>query len=324
MVGGENLSFSSKVKEELSLHFGKARHCNIAEVAAIINMCGYIGVFRNKVCIKIQTENLATARKYFTLLQKTFNIRSEILVRTNSQQKRNKVFMLRIINKDDIEKLLMATGIMATEDDKKKITNRMYPPVVNSICCRRAYIRGAFLAAGSVSDPKKTYHLEFVHSDEEHSQQLKELINSFHLDAKIVERKEHYVVYLKEGEQIVLLLNVMEAHIALMDLENVRILKDMRNNVNRMVNCETANLNKTVNAAVKQIEDISYIEKTIGLDSLPYPLEDMAWVRLHHPDASLKELGALTKPTVGKSGVNHRLRKISNIAETMREGKGDF
>ncbi len=318
------MSFSSKVKEELSSHFGNARHCNIAEIAAIINMCGHIGVFRNKICIKIQTENFAVARKYFTLLEKTFNIRSDILIRTNSQQRRNSIFILRVTNTPEVEKILMATGIMTTENGKKKIKNRIYPPVVNSICCRRAYIRGAFLASGSVSDPKKTYHLEFVHSDDEYSRQLKELINSFHLDAKIVERKEHFVVYLKEGEQIVVLLNVMKAHIALMDLENVRILKDMRNNVNRKVNCETANLNKTVNAAVKQIEDISYVEATIGLDKLPPQLEEMARVRLHHPDASLKELGILMNPIVGKSGVNHRLRKISSIAETMREGKGDF
>mgnify|MGYP003390232251 FL=1 len=165
--------------------------------------------------------------------------------------------------------------------------------------------------------------MEFVLADEFSAEQLKELINSFGLDAKVVERKEHFVVYLKEGEQIVDLLNIMEAPLALMDLENVRIMKEMRNDINRKVNCETANLNKVVGAAVKQLEDIEYIEEKIGLSSLPEQLEEIARLRLEYPDKSLKELGSFLSAPVGKSGVNHRLRKISNIAETLREGKGE-
>ena len=185
--------------------------------------------------------------------------------------------------------------------------------MVSSICCRRAYIRGAFISVGSVNDPEKNYHLEFVLADLSAAEQLRDLINAFGLDAKVVERKEHYIVYLKEGEQIVDLLNIMEAPLALMDLENVRIVKEMRNDINRKVNCETANLNKVVGAAVKQLEDINYIEETIGLARLP---------RLEYPDRSLKELGSFLMTPVGKSGVNHRLRKISSIAEALREGKG--
>ena len=165
--------------------------------------------------------------------------------------------------------------------------------------------------------------MEFVLVDKFAAEQLRELINSFELDAKVVERKEHYVVYLKEGEQIVDLLNVMEAPLALMDLENVRIVKEMRNDINRKVNCETANLNKVVGAAVKQLEDIEYIEETIGLSRLPEQLEEIARLRLEYPDKSLKELGSFLSTPVGKSGVNHRLRKISNIAEALREGKGE-
>jgi DNA-binding protein WhiA len=162
-----------------------------------------------------------------------------------------------------------------------------------------------------------------IPADEFSAEQLKELINSFGLDAKVVERKEHFVVYLKEGEQIVDLLNIMEAPLALMDLENVRIMKEMRNDINRKVNCETANLNKVVGAAVKQLEDIEYIEEKIGLSSLPEQLEEIARLRLEYPDKSLKELGSFLSTPVGKSGVNHRLRKISNIAEALREGKGE-
>ena len=179
-------------------------------------------------------------------------------------------------------------------------------------------MRGAFQASGSMSDPNKSYHFEIVCSTEEMAHQICDLICSFSMDAKIVLRKKSYVVYLKEGAQIVDILNIMEAHVSLMELENVRILKEMRNSVNRKVNCETANINKTVNAAVKQIEDIKFIQEKGRLQELPDNLYEMAQVRLEHPEAPLKELGAYLNPPVGKSGVNHRLRKISEIAENMR------
>ena len=134
-------------------------------------------------------------------------------------------------------------------------------------------------------------------------------------------RKKNIIVYLKEGDRIVDALNVMDAPVALMELENVRILKDMRNNVNRKVNCETANINKTVSAAVKQRNDIEYIRDTVGLSGLPEGLRDVALTRLAYPDASLKELGELLEEPVGKSGVNHRLRKLSEMADKLREGK---
>ena len=316
------MSFSSNVKSELSHHFGSARHCNIAELAAVINMCGEISCINNKFCIKIQTENVTVARKYFTLIKKTFNIDSEISVRKNSQLKKNRVYTLTVISNDDkVEKVLYATGIMKNNDGEKVIQNTIYPLVVSSVCCKRAYIRGAFLASGSITDPEKTYHLEFVTDNENYADSLKDVINSFGVDSKVTKRKEHYIVYLKEGEQIVDILNVMEAYVALMDLENVRILKDMRNNVNRIVNCETANLNKTITASVKQAEDINLIDRLMGIDKLPLPLKEIALVRMEFPDASLKELGEMLDPPVGKSGVNHRLRKIGEIADGLREGK---
>lgn len=318
------MSFSSNIKEELSRHFGNARHCHIAELAAILNMCGVIRYFGSHFCIKIQTENIAVARKCFTLFEKAFKIKCNVSVKGSAQQSKTKVYLLTITKPDETEKLLMATGILVLENGQKKVKNHIYSVVVNSICCRRAYIRGAFLAAGSLSDPNKTYHLEFVCNDWGYSQQLRDLINLFDMEAKIVERKEHFVVYLKDGEQIVDLLNIMEAHVGLMALENVRIFKGMRNNVNRRVNCETANLNKTVTASVKQSEDIAYIVKTIGLSKLPPQLAQTASLRLDYPDASLKELGAMVCPAVGKSGINHRLRKLSSIAQSIREGKGDF
>ena len=158
----------------------------------------------------------------------------------------------------------------------------------------------------------------------ERAAQLQQLIRSFGPDAKIVERKNHYIVYIKEGAQIVDMLNIMEAHISLMNLENIRIVREMRNDVNRKVNCEAANINKTVNAAVRQMEDIHYLETVGSLDSLPEGLAEIAGLRLAHPDASLKELGEMLTPPVGKSGVNHRLRKISQLADKLRENKEEY
>lgn len=317
------MSFSSKVKGELSLHFGNGRHCSIAETAAFVHICGQTAAFGADFCLKIQTENFFVAKKCFTLLQNTFNMIADVSVRISGLKRQTRVYTLLVRDSAQAEMLLRATGMLLLKGEEKTPIKRIYGPVVSSICCRRAYIRGAFLSVGSVNDPKKNYHLEFVLADMSSAEQLRELINTFGLDAKVVERKEHYIVYLKEGEQIVDLLNVMEAPLALMDLENVRIVKEMRNDINRKVNCETANLNKVVGAAVKQVEDIHYIDQAIGLSRLPEQLEEVARLRLEYPDKSLKELGSFLTTPVGKSGVNHRLRKISNIAETLREGKGE-
>ena len=191
-------------------------------------------------------------------------------------------------------------------------------------CCKRAFIRGAFLASGSISDPEKGYHFEIVTQDERKATHLQEIICSFQIDAKIVLRKKSYVVYVKEGAQIVDMLAIMEANVALMNLENIRILKEMRNSVNRKVNCETANINKTVNAAVKQIEDIRLIEQKKGFHNLNEGLAEIAELRLQYPEATLKELGMMLNPQVGKSGVNHRLRKLSEIADELRMNEEDL
>ncbi len=180
------------------------------------------------------------------------------------------------------------------------------------------------MSSGSISDPEKGYHFEIVCADEQKAQQLQEIICSFQIDAKIVRRKKSYVVYVKEGAQIVDMLAIMEANVALMNLENIRILKEMRNSVNRKVNCETANINKTVNAAVKQIEDIKLIQRKVGFQSLNEGLAEIAELRLQYPEATLKELGMMLTPQVGKSGVNHRLRKLSGIADELRENKEEL
>ena len=315
------MSFSGMVKEELSRQIGTARHCRIAELAALIGFCGRLEHFPQGEKLKLQTENETVARKCFTLLQKTFNIEKEISVRENSHLKRVKVYVLEISDPEEIREILQATKLIA---DSKFCDTLILQDmlVVQQSCCKRAYIRGAFLASGSISDPEKGYHFEIVYPDERKAQQLQTIIRSFSVDAKIVQRKKSYVVYVKEGAQIVDMLAVMEANVALMDLENIRILKEMRNSVNRKVNCETANINKTVNAAVKQMEDIKLIQQVMGFEQLSDGLAQIAELRMQYPEATLKELGMMLSPQVGKSGVNHRLRKLSALADELRAKQG--
>lgn len=292
------MSFSGKIKEELAGHETKARHCNLAELSAIIQMSGELLEDEEGRCVlKFHSENFQVARKCFTLMKKTFNIETDVSVRRNMVKGSDSFFIY----------------------GKGKELLAVKNTIVQAVCCKRAYIRGAFIAAGSMSDPGKSYHFEIVCNTNEQAEYLRNMINSFGMEAKIVLRKKTYVVYLKEGSQIVDILNVMEAHLALMELENVRIMKEMRNSVNRKVNCETANISKTVSAAVRQAEDIAYIRDTIGLDKLPERLKDVALTRLMYPEATLKELGGLMESPIGKSGVNHRLRKLSELAEKLRE-----
>lgn len=316
------MSFSSEVKEELSRQISPARHCQIAEIAAIISMCGRVSISStDDYALKVQTENLAVARKYFTLLKKTFNISTEVSVRQNAGQKRARTYTIGIKKHEESLRVLQAAKLLNPHMEVEENLSLLDNLVIQKTCCKRAFIRGAFLATGSISDPQKFYHFEIVCTTIQKARQLQAMLHSFDTDAKIVQRKKYYVVYLKEGAQIVDMLNVMEAHTALMNLENVRILKEMRNSVNRKVNCETANINKTVNAAVKQIEDIEYLQSAIGLERLSESLEEIARLRLEHPEATLKELGMMLTPQVGKSGVNHRLRKLSTLAKELRESK---
>ena len=317
----QELTFSGKVKEELSRQWSVGRHCQVAEVAAIISMCGKVSIdSRERYCVKIRTENISVARKYFTLLRKTFNIKTETFVTVN-KNKGNITYTVIIKQHEDTIKVLQASKLIdeVGEISEEISTNRN--ETVCKSCCKRAFLRGAFLASGSMSHPEKSYHMEFVCAAEEKAKQIQELMHSFDLDAKVVLRKKSYVVYLKEGSQIVDFLNVMEAPIALMEMENVRILKEMRNSVNRKVNCETANINKTVSAFTRQSEDIKLIQSTSGLEELPEGLREIAKLRLAYPEASLKELGNLLSEPLGKSGVNHRLRKLSEIADDIRKNK---
>lgn len=327
------MSFSKDVKEELSLQLSNARHCRLAELAAMISCEGRMVFCGSRYYLKLQTENIDVARKYFTLIRKTFNINIDVSVKTNINSNRSSMYTLIILHTETINHILQATKLkflypvvedLSLNNTEKLISTSLGPAdavITQNACCKRAFIRGAFLSSGSMSNPKKAYHLEIVVSEPDKAKQLQDMLQTFSIEAKVILRKKNYVVYIKEGSQIVDLLNVIEAHTALMDLENVRILKEMRNSINRQVNCEAANITKTVNAAAKQIEDIIYIRDSVGLGDLADGLEDIARIRIDYPEASLKELGAMLLPPIGKSGVNHRLRKLSQIADQLRENK---
>ena len=314
------MSFSSNVKDELSRQMPGARHCQIAETAAILSLCGRVQISASdRFWIEIHTENVAVARKYFTLLKKTFNIRTDVSIRSGINPGRSRTYIVAVREHEEALKVLQAVKLINSQGEIGENLSLIRNVVLQNACCRRAFIRGAFLAAGSISAPEKFYHFEIVCPTEPKAEQLKNIIATFDIEAKIVPRKRYYVVYIKEGSQIVDILNVMEAPVSLMELENIRIVKEMRGSVNRQVNCETANINKTVSAAVKQIEDIRFIQSVAGLSGLPESLQEMARIRLERPEATLKELGEALEPPVGKSGVNHRLRKLSLVAEELRQ-----
>ena len=287
------MSFSAEVKEELAKHISPARHCQMAELSAMLHYAGQYGLMEDgTLTIGFQSENEAVLRKGFTLLKKAYNI--DTVIGVKGQKKAD---------------LLAIMGDLSGPADTS---------LLKQACCRRAFIRGAFLSCGSISDPTKGYHLEFVCNNRTQAEQLQEIIGQFDIEAKIVCRKKYFVVYVKEGAGIVELLNIMEAHVALMNLENLRILKEMRNSINRRVNCEAANIQKTVQASTRPVEDIIYLRDYYGFSRLPDNLREMAEVRLAYPEAALKELGEYLSPPVGKSGVNHRLRKLSELAEKLR------
>ena len=267
--------------------------------------------------MEINAENETVLKKCFTLLRKTFNIETSAIKSDENMGTKLGHSAIMLDDSDIIWNIFQTLKLVGDDGVFYGFQEPLHPLLIKNSCCRRAYLRGAFLCTGSMSDPAKGYHLELVTDNERKAFQIQYLIREFELDAKVIRRKKYFVVYLKEGSNIVDFLNICEAHVSLMQFENERIVKEMRNSINRRVNCETANISKTVNAAAKQISDIEKIRDRIGFSNLPENLREMAIARIEHPDASLKELGQYLVPPVGKSGVNHRLRKLSEIADDI-------
>lgn len=311
------MSFASETKKELT-NLEIKPCCTQAELSALIRMNGSMSFSNRKLIVDIQTENAAIARRIYTLIKKSYDVPVELLVRKKMRLKKNNVYIVRLSQqaKEILEDMkILGEGFTFIHD--------IASDLVKKKCCKRSYLRGAFLAGGSVNNPEtSSYHLEIASLYKEHNDSLCELMNKFGLNSKTLERKKGYITYLKEAEKITEYLNIIGAVNALLRFEDVRIVRDMRNSVNRLVNCETANLNKTIGASIRQVENIRYINDTVGLHILPEKLREIAELRLHYTDVTLKELGEMVSGgTISKSGINHRLRKIDEIAEKLRFGE---
>ena len=310
-------SFTSEIKKEL-ITIQENECCLKAELAAIIRMNGVISTVEPNVTLDIQTESAAIARRIFTLLKTIFEGSIELLVRKKMKLRKNNVYIVRI--RKEVERLL---ALLQIEHEQDGFEQSDLGESLQENCCKRAYLRGAFIARGSINNPEtSSYHLEIFNLDQDHNHILFQLLNTFHLRARELQRRNGYIVYIKEAEKIAEFLGVVGAHNALFKFEDVRIVRDMRNSVNRIVNCETANLNKTISASVRQVESIKFIQDQAGLDILSDRLKEIAITRLEYPEVTLKELGELLPSgKLSKSGVNHRLKKIEQIANSLRTGE---
>lgn len=313
------MSFSSDVKEELEKRNDGAKHCQIAELAGLLAFSGKVRRARGgKWQLLFSTENKSARAAYMDLLAKAFAIGEGDL---SVEREGRRVYTVRLTDEEQVHRALMAVKWM----DPK--TGQIEPVFVHDILIqreddRKAFLRGAFLAAGSLTDPRKQYHMEIVCSYAADAKKLTQIFWFFHIDAHTVHRKNSTVVYVKEAGQITDALNLMGAYVSQMDLTNVVIYKEVRNEVNRKVNCETANSNKTAVAAVRQLKAIEKIRDEGGLESLPVQLREIAQARLENPELDLKSLGETLDPPIGKSGVNHRLRRLIQIADGLSDTKG--
>ncbi|QDP41235.1 DNA-binding protein WhiA [Radiobacillus deserti] len=311
------MSFASDIKKELT-NVSNKPCCAKAELAALVRMNGAISLARQDYLLDVQTENAAIARRIYTLIKTAYSLPVELLVRKKMKLKKNNVYIVRM--KERVRTFLSDLDIL---QEPFTLVRSISSSFTEKKCCSRAYLRGAFLAGGSVNNPEtSSYHLEIFNSYKEHNDALCDLLNNFQLHARKLERKKGYITYIKEAEKITDFLSNIGAHQALLKFEDVRIVRDMRNSVNRLVNCETANLNKTIGAAFRQVENIRFIDRTVGLDALPDKLREIATLRVEHQDVSLKELGELVSTgKISKSGINHRLRKIDEFADKLRRGE---
>lgn len=315
------MSFSSEVKEELSRQTDSARHCRIAFLTALFHMAPVL----TEDTIGIRTDLEHAAQAYANVLKKV--VQAPVSEERKPKGKSWEI-TVTVSGKEQVKSLLEAmkldrypdTGGMPQPDEIRSILPSRL--LLQKTCCRRAYLRGVFLMTGSVSDPSKSYHLEIVFQRQEDARMIVRLMDSLGFGARVSTRKGRYVVYLKESEQISDLLGAMGATLCLMKLENERILKDIAGNINRQVNFDAANLKKTGVTSKRQREDIEFIERTAGLGTLPAALQQAAYLRLQMPDASLQELSEASQPHVGKSGINHRLKRLEAIAKELRDRDG--
>ena len=308
------MSFAAEVKKELTSLEVHREHAK-AELAALIRMNGSLSINNQQFVLNVQTENAAIARRIYSLLKDHYNVRSELLVRRKMKLKKNNVYIVRL--KQETKRVLLDLDIM----DGLMFHSHVSDEIMGNAQKMRSYLRGAFMASGSVNNPETSrYHLEIYSIYEEHNQDICDMLNYYGLNARALERRNGFISYLKGAEKIADFLTLIGATNSMLKFEDVRIARDMRNSVNRLVNCETANMNKTIDAASKQIDNIEFIQQRVGLGALPEKLQEIAELRLEHPEVSLKELGEMIPSgAISKSGINHRIRKINEFADRLRD-----
>ena len=317
------MSFASDMKKELALIIPEKKCCLLAEIAGFLRMNGSIRLMGGgKLSVIVTSEDPAVARMMKKLIKIYFDADTSLEIISGSGIRKVKHYRLTFNDMLTGEQVLRETGMLTVQEGSNVITDGIAPEIIRKKCCKRAYLRGLFLASGSVNHPERGYHLELVGRGVVMSSDIKKLMNSFSLNAKISERRDHYVIYIKESEKIVDFMNIVGAHNRLFEYENIRIIRDMRNRTNRIVNCESANMDKSVNAAARQIENIRYLDERIGIDTLPEKLRTAALSRMENPELPLRELAALIDPPVSKSGLNHRLAKLDDMADSIREQDG--
>lgn len=308
------MSFSTQVKNELCGVEINSSCCAKAELCGIISFCGNIVHQQGKNALRIRTENINVAKRIQKLLEKSFGFTENITERIRKNGK--SIYAIYIYEQNRLEKLIKGLGLFSG----KMIKFNINPFIINEDCCKRAYLRGAFLGGGSVTSPDKSYHFEIETHYQDLSRDLLKFLEEEDIPAKNVERKSGYVTYIKDSDQIGDIIALMGATDAFFYLYNIKIEKNMKNKINRKVNCEVANINKITSAAVKQI---GAIKKLAALGKkLPDRLAEVASLRLEYPEASITELGNMLSPPISKSGVNHRLKKIMETADKITENQG--
>ena len=313
------MSFASETKKEL-VQIQSDDCCAKAELSALIRMNGVISLSNKGLVLDFATENAAIARRTLQLIKQLFDTEVDLLSRKKMQLKKNNVYIIRI--KKNARDIATELGIMS---ESVGFVLGIAKDLVEYDCCKRAYMRGAFLAGGSVNNPEtSSYHFEISTLDQELAEDLKDLANVFNLNARVLQRKKGYIMYIKESENISDFLRVIEAYNAVLNFEDVRIFRDIRNSENRLNNCEIANETKTIAAAQRQIDNIELIDFVYGIDSLPERLQHVAKLRLEFPEENLNYLSDISNERgfkLTKSGINHRMRKLAEMAEEIRDNQ---
>lgn len=310
------MSFTRHVKLELVRHGQRAASCcSQAELAALLLLCGYLTIRRGDYILSVEVEHIALARHLFSLF-KAAGAGSAVVLRKLEHRLKRKRYLVQVSGKN---KIILLFGESTTDNNPvRDHLIRLSPRVPAQRCCRRAFLKGAFLAGGSLSVPAGSgYHLEINCGTPEAAALLRDCMGEFNIQASLRRRRKLFIIYLKNSEAIADFLRVIGADSALLQLESARVIRSMRSQVNRLVNCETANLEKIVASSQQQLAMIDRVEQHMGLENLSTDLRAAAEMRRHYPEASLRELGRMFDPPLSKSAVNYRFRKLAALDQDL-------